>query len=162
MPSRLGVSDDNSDAPNVRIIPPLIYLAGLVIGSLADAWMPLKFVSRPAAWALGAAILACGALLAGSALLTFRGFGTTVRPDRAATTLVISGPYKITRNPMYLGLALAYLGIAVAGQLVWAIVLLPVVLVIIQRRAIQPEEAFLRRRFGADYTNYAARVRRWI
>ena len=63
---------------------------------------------------------------------------------------------------MYLGLAVAYLGIATAGQSVWALILLPVVLTIIQRRAIEPEEAFLKRRFGGDYINYTKQVRRWV
>jgi len=63
---------------------------------------------------------------------------------------------------MYLGLAFVYLGIAVADQSVWALVLLPVVLAIIQRLAIEPEEAFLERRFDAYYINYQERVTRWI
>ena len=75
---------------------------------------------------------------------------------------MIAGPYKITRNPMYLGLAFVYVGIGVADQSVWALVILPVVLAIIQRLAIEPEEAFLERRFGADYINYKERVSRWI
>jgi hypothetical protein len=94
--------------------------------------------------------------------LKFKDVGTTVRPDRAASTLVIAGPYKISRNPMYLGLALAYLGIAIAGQSVSALILLPVVLAIIQRRAIEPEEAFLEKRFGANYISYKEKVRRWL
>jgi protein-S-isoprenylcysteine O-methyltransferase Ste14 len=88
--------------------------------------------------------------------------GTTIRPDRAASTLVIAGPYKISRNPMYLGLALVYLGIAIAGQSVSALILLPVVLAIIQRRAIEPEEAFLEKSFGANYVSYKEMVRRWL
>jgi protein-S-isoprenylcysteine O-methyltransferase Ste14 len=83
--------------------------------------------------------------------------GTTVRPDRAASSLVIAGPYKITRNPMHLGLAFVYLGVAVADQSVWALILLPFVLAIIQRRAIEPGEAFLKQRFGADYVSYKER-----
>jgi protein-S-isoprenylcysteine O-methyltransferase Ste14 len=63
---------------------------------------------------------------------------------------------------MYLGLALVYLGIAIAGQSVWALILLPVVLAIIQRRAIEPEEAFLEKRFGANYIRYKENVRRWL
>jgi protein-S-isoprenylcysteine O-methyltransferase Ste14 len=63
---------------------------------------------------------------------------------------------------MYLGLAVVYLGIAVVGQSVWALILLPIVLSIIQRRAIEPEEAFLERRFGADHVGYKEKVRRWI
>jgi protein-S-isoprenylcysteine O-methyltransferase Ste14 len=63
---------------------------------------------------------------------------------------------------MYLGLAFVYLGIAIAGQSVWALILLPVVMLIVQRGAIEPEEAFLERRFGADYVGYKEKVRRWI
>jgi protein-S-isoprenylcysteine O-methyltransferase Ste14 len=156
------MSDISSDAPNVRIIPPLVYLAGLVIGFLANIWMPIKVVPSFVAWTSGGLLIFCGAILTGSAVLKFKDVGTTVRPDRAASTLVIGGPYKITRNPMYLGLACVYFGVAVAGQSVWALILLPVVLTIIQHRAIEPEEAFLERRFGADYVGYKEKVRRWI
>jgi len=152
----------NSGAPNVKIIPPLVYLAGLVIGFVANIWMSIKVVPNSIAWILGGILIICGAVLTGSAVLKFKDVGTTVRPDRAASTLVIAGPYKITRNPMYLGLALVYLGIAIAGQSVWALILLPVVLIIIQRGAIEPEEAFLEKRFGATYVSYKEQVRRWI
>jgi protein-S-isoprenylcysteine O-methyltransferase Ste14 len=156
------MSDISSDAPSVKIIPPLVYLAGLVIGFLANIWMPIKVVPSLAAWTSGGILIFCGAVLTGSAVLKFKDVGTTVRPDRAASMLVIVGPYKITRNPMYLGLACVYFGVAVAGQSVWALILLPVVLTIIQHRAIEPEEAFLERRFGADYVGYKENVRRWI
>jgi protein-S-isoprenylcysteine O-methyltransferase Ste14 len=156
------MSDISSDAPHVKIIPPLVYLAGLVIGFLANIWMPIKFVPNWIAWVLGGILIICGAVMPGSALFKFKEVGTTVRPDRAASTLVTAGPYKVTRNPMYLGLACVYFGVAVAGQCVWALILLPVVLAIIQRWAIEPEEAFLERRFGADYVGYKEKVRRWI
>ena len=161
-PVATNMADTSSDAPNVKIVPPLVYLAGLAVGFLANVWMPIKFIPDLLAWALGGSLIACGAVLTGSALLKFKGVGTTVRPDRPASTLVIAGPYKITRNPMYLGLALVYLGIAIVGQSVWALILLPVILTVIQRRAIEPEEAFLKRRFGADYITYMTKVRRWI
>ena len=140
------MSDISSDAPSVKIIPPLVYLAGLVIGFLANIWMPIKVVPSLVAWTSGGILIFCGAVLAGSAVFKFKDVSTTVRPDRAASTLVIVGPYKITRNPMYLGLACIYFGVAVAGQSVWALILLPVVLAIVQRRAIEPEEVFLERR----------------
>src|SRR5713101_4990502 len=94
------MSDSSSDAPSVRIIPPLVYLAGLVIGFLANIWMPIKVVPSSVAWTSGGILIFCGAVLAGSAIFKFKDVGTTVRPDRAASTLVIVGPYKITRNPM--------------------------------------------------------------
>jgi protein-S-isoprenylcysteine O-methyltransferase Ste14 len=160
----LGITDmtDGNDAPNVKIIPPLVYLAGIVIGFLATIWMPTKVVPNSVAWTVGGILILCGAVLTGSAVLKFKNVGTTVRPDRAASTLVIGGPYNMTRNPMYLGLALVYLGVAVAGQSVWALILLPVVLIVIQRGAIEPEEAFLEKRFGANYVSYKEKVRRWL
>ena len=152
----------NSDAPNVKIIPPLVYLAGIVIGFLASVWMPTKVVPNSVAWTVGGILIFCGAVLTGSAVLRFIDADTTVRPDRAASRLVIVGPYRISRNPIYLGFALTYLGIAIAGQSIWALVLLPVVLIIVQRGAIEPEEAFLEKRFGSDYVSYKEKVRRWI
>ncbi len=156
------MTDADRDAPQVRIIPPLVYLAGLVIGFVADLRWPVRFLPDVMAWIFGGILIACGAVLAGSALFRFKRAGTTVRPDRPPSALVIVGPYRFTRNPMYLGLAVTYLGIVIAGQSLWALVLLPAVLIIIQRRAIEPEEAFLKRRFGADYISYMTNVRRWI
>ena len=63
---------------------------------------------------------------------------------------------------MYLGLALVFLGIAIADQSIWALILLPVILIIIQHWAINPEEAFLERRFATEYSNYKTKVRRWL
>jgi protein-S-isoprenylcysteine O-methyltransferase Ste14 len=153
---------DIADTPNVRIIPPLVYLTGLVIGSLLTLWFPTKVVPGLVAWGIGGILILCGAILAASAIFNFKSVGTPIRPDRAATTLVIVGPYKLTRNPMYLALAFVYLGIAIAEQSLWAVLLLPVVLAIILNRAIKPEEAFLERRFGSDYLRYRAKVRRWL
>jgi protein-S-isoprenylcysteine O-methyltransferase Ste14 len=150
------------DAPDVRIIPPLVYVIGLVVGLLVSVWLPTKVVSDALAWSLGGFLFVCGAALAGSAVLRFLSEGTTVRPDRAPATFVIAGPYKITRNPMYVGLAIAYVGIAIADQSLWALILLPVVLAIINRAVIAREELFLSRRFGSDYLAYQKRVRRWL
>jgi len=156
------MSDSHSGVPNVKVIPPLVYLAGVVIGIVISIWIPTKIIPSSLSWTLGGLLIVCGAVLTGSAILKFKGVGTTVRPDRAASTLVVVGPYRITRNPMYLGLALVYLGIAIADQSVWALILLPVVLTIIQRRVIEPEEAFLERRFGTSYIRYKQNVGRWI
>jgi protein-S-isoprenylcysteine O-methyltransferase Ste14 len=156
------VSESHLDAPDVKIIPPLVYLAGLVIGLLASVWVPTKILPNLLAWILGGIVVVCGAVLAGSAILKFKDAGTTVRPDRASNKLVIVGPYKITRNPMYVGLALVYAGISIADQSAWALILLAFVLSIIQRRVIEPEEAFLERRFGPAYIRYKERVSRWI
>ena len=96
---------DGKDTPNVKIIPPLVYLAGIVIGFLATIWMPTKVVTNSVAWTVGGILSFCGGVLAGSAILKFKDVGTTVRLDRAASTLVISDPYSVTREPMDLAFA---------------------------------------------------------
>jgi len=156
------MSESRLDAPDVKIIPPLIYLTGLVIGLLVSVWVPTKILPSFLAWILGGVVVVCGAILAGSAISEFIYADTTVRPDRASSKLVIVGPYKITRNPMYVGLALVYAGISIADQSAWALIILPFVLAFIQRRAIEPEEAFLERHFGDSYVQYKRSVRRWI
>jgi hypothetical protein len=77
---------DSNGAPNVKIIPPLVYLAGIVIGCLASIGLPTKVVRNSIAWTVGGIFIFCGAVLAGSAISKFKDVGTTVRPDRAAST----------------------------------------------------------------------------
>ena len=80
----------------------------------------------------------------------------------AATSLVTTGPYRITRNPGYLGLALLYAGIAALARAPWAYVTLVPALIVVDRAVIAREERYLQRRFGEDYLRYRARVRRWL
>lgn len=156
------MAETTLSAPQVKIIPPLIYLAGLVAGILLSLWLPTKWLPEWLAASLGVLLVLTGAGFTAPAVVNFRRSGTPIRPWETPTALVLDGPYKITRNPMYLGLALVYLGIAIAAQSLWAIIFLPVVLVIIQRAAIEKEEAFLAQRFGADYERYRKSVRRWL
>ena len=151
-----------TDAPKVRIFPPLVYLAGLAVGHVANRWLALDALPVGAAWIAGAILFVVGLGLIASAMVNFTRSGTTIRPDRASTSLVIAGPYKCTRNPMYVGMAIAYLGLAIADRSLASLILLPVVLLVIRRAVIANEEAFLERRFGSAYTDYKTRVRRWL
>jgi protein-S-isoprenylcysteine O-methyltransferase Ste14 len=156
------MSNSSRNGPNVKIVPPLVFLAGILVGSVANIWMPTRIVPNPVVWAVGGIFVVCGLVLTGSAALKFKSAGTTVRPDRAPSALVMSGPYRISRNPMYLGLAVISLGIAIADQSFWTLIALAIVVALIQRHAIEPEEAFLEKRFGTEYLSYKHRVRRWI
>ena len=153
---------DGNDAPNVKIIPPLVYLAGIIIGFLATIGLPTRVVPNSVAWTVGGILTFCGADLAGSALFKFKDVGTTVRPDHAASTLVITGPYELTRNPMYLGLVMVNLGLSFLIGNWWNIILLPLLLLIIQEYIIKKEEKYLVRKFGQQYIDYSHRVRRWL
>jgi protein-S-isoprenylcysteine O-methyltransferase Ste14 len=111
---------------------------------------------------LGWGLLLAGVLLAVSAAYLFRRGGTTPNPTKPTTALVIGGPYRLTRNPMYVGMATLYFGGTLLLNDPWPLAFLPVVIALVRRRVIAREEAYLERRFGDEYRAYKARVRRWI
>jgi protein-S-isoprenylcysteine O-methyltransferase Ste14 len=134
------------------------------VGYTAHRLAPMHlFVDLPAALRLGGwALVALALLLAASAgLLMFRA-GTTPNPRRPTTALVLHGPYRFTRNPMYLALALLYLGAALLVNSAWPLALFPVAIMLVERWVIAREEAYLERVFGDAYRAYKARVRRWL
>jgi protein-S-isoprenylcysteine O-methyltransferase Ste14 len=159
---RITAMREQTGNPGVWIPPPLLYAAPVVVGWLLDRWWSLPiggdFVRPVVGWILVAGFLT----LMGSAIGSFRRNRTTVFPFRPATTLVIAGPYRYTRNPMYLGAAMLVLALGCWLDTWWPILLLIPTLVIIQRYVIRREERYMRRRFGAEYDAYARQVRRWI
>jgi len=150
------------EAPGVIAPPPLIYLAGLGLGFLLEALLPSASLPGWLRWSLGGALLVAGGLLAVSFVRAFRGAGTPVNPAEPATALVTAGPYRLSRNPGYLGMALVYAGIAVLSEAIWVLALLVPVLLLIDRGVIRREERHLERRFGEDYLRYKRQTRRWI
>jgi len=110
----------------------------------------------------GAVLFVLGALIAGWGWMTFHREGTTRVPGRASTTLVTWGPYRFTRNPMYVGLSLAYVGEAGLLHQLWPVLLLPLTIVYVNSVVIPVEESRLLAVFGASYDAYRARVRRWL
>ena len=161
MSSRLH-SSRLADRSGVRIPPPLIFVAGFLAGVALELAFPIG--ALPFALALIAGLLG-GALwlaLDAPAMSRFRGAGTSIVPMRPTTALVTSGPYRFTRNPMYLGMAFLYAGLALAFGTIWALVLLPVVLLVVDRQVIAREERYLESKFGEAYREYKSRVRRWL
>lgn len=152
-------------SPGVWFPPPLLFVLGFLLGmALNHFWpVPLIAASRPAffLW-LSWGLIATGLGIVASGLLTFSFKRTGIYPNQPASTLVQSGPYRFTRNPMYLGLSLTYLGISSLANLLWALLLLPVVLIVLQITVIQREERYLTRAFGNAYETYCQRVRRWL
>ena len=110
----------------------------------------------------GAVLVALGLLLMFVSVGVFWSRKTTILPDRAATEFVVVGPYRFTRNPMYVGMSVAYVGLSLAFSPVWPLVLLPLAMLLVVRLVIRREEAYLLRRFGASYEEYCSRVRRWM
>jgi protein-S-isoprenylcysteine O-methyltransferase Ste14 len=148
--------------PGIRVPPPAIYLGGFLAGVVVELLVPSP---QPAGWlriAAGAAGLALLFALDSSAMLRFRRSGTSFNPARPATALVTDGPYRFTRNPMYVGMAGLYAGAAVAAGVLWALAFLPAVLLAMDRLVIPREERHLAATFGDDYERYRRRVRRWL
>jgi protein-S-isoprenylcysteine O-methyltransferase Ste14 len=112
--------------------------------------------------ATGGLLFVAGAAVMLAAAGLFRRLGTNVRLSRPTTVIATTGPYRWTRNPMYLGMALIYAGLAIGLDGPIAFALLPLVLIAIQTQVIAREERYLEAKFGDDYRRYKAAVRRWI
>ncbi len=151
-----------ADSPGVRIPPPVIYILVFLVGFFLQSRFPLPFLPRPYDIALGIVALAPGAALVISSIATLvRGKGT-LNTNGASSELVTSGVYRISRNPMYAGLALVYTGVASLNNMTWSLAFLPLLIIYTQVAVILPEERFLTRHFGDAYRAYMSRVRRWL
>jgi protein-S-isoprenylcysteine O-methyltransferase Ste14 len=156
------MTDDRQDNPGIRVPPPLLYLLALLLGLLLDRRAHVPFLPRGVARSLGWPLVGGGMALAAWFIRTMRGAETTIRTDKPVSSLVQDGPFRYSRNPGYVALTMIYSGIAVLRNALWAILLLPLVLYVIQRGVIEREERYLERTFGEEYVNYKAQVRRWI
>jgi protein-S-isoprenylcysteine O-methyltransferase Ste14 len=150
------------DSPGVIALPPLIYLAGLALGFGLEALLPSASVPGWLAWSLGGVLLIAGLALARSFFAALRRAGTPVDVREATTTIVTTGPYRLTRNPGYLAMALIYAGIAILAGALWPLVSLVPVLILVDRGVIAREERYLERKFGDEYRRYKAGTRRWL
>lgn len=146
----------------VRIIPPVWLLLTMVLMYLADRFVPLAEVIHHPFSLAGLAPVLAGALLAAVAANEFRKAETTVRPFRESSALVISGPFRFTRNPMYLGMLISLCGIAMLLGSLSAWLPVPAFAWLIQTRFVLREEQIMSEKFGDDYEKYRQRVRRWI
>jgi protein-S-isoprenylcysteine O-methyltransferase Ste14 len=149
----------------MRFPPPVAFLAGLAAGFSLQYFYPAQLVSAPnATYAklLGILLLGFGVGLSALAIWTFRRASTTVRPDRASTALVTSGPFRFTRNPMYLGLSLIHAAVSFMANALWPLVFLLPVVAFIRYYVIAREERHLLSRFGGEYHAYLRSVRRWF
>ena len=152
----------DEDTAGVVAPPPLVFLAGLIVGFALEALLPGVDLPGLVEWGLGSLLVVAGLGLLLTFNASFSRKGTAVEPWKPTTAIVTTGPYRLTRNPAYLGMALTYVGIAVLSSAVWVLLPLPVVLAVIDRGVIAREERYLERKFGEEYLAYKRTVRRWI
>jgi protein-S-isoprenylcysteine O-methyltransferase Ste14 len=156
---------NEADHAEVAIMPPLLFLGALALGILLSFLVPIgpkPGAANANALMIGATFVSIGFALVALSFRRFRLAGTSVVPGEPATAFVVAGPYRFTRNPIYIGFVLAYFGFAVMLTSMWVLLLLIPVLPILQRGVVLREEAYLERQFGDSYRKYKARVPRWL
>jgi protein-S-isoprenylcysteine O-methyltransferase Ste14 len=158
---RAATSPATDHAP-VVLNPLLIYLGLFLLGALLQWILPLPFLAQAPARLIGLVVMLVNLAIGLPAVRAMLRARTSLNPARPVTSLVLSGPYRFTRNPMYLGLTLLFTGLAIIFRLPWALVLVPVVVWLITQWVIVPEERYLEGKFGSQYAEYKSRVRRWL
>ena len=161
-PSRDNVAKTEAVANLGIFRPPLIYLASIAMGLILHLVWPRPLLSDVTLAILGGVLIVASLLLFGSSVQRFRAAGTPVPARKPTTAIVRSGPYRFTRNPIYLAFSLLQLGIAVWVNSWWLVATLAAAVAIIHWVVVPREERYLETKFGSAYLAYKASVRRWL
>ena len=153
---------EHKDHADVKIHPPVLLLMHIAIAYLGKWFIPVSFAVPNVLRNFGFALVVLGFLLGVAAFVEFRKARTTVDPHGSASSIVTSGIYRFTRNPIYLGFALMLIGLPLNSGTYWGVVLLPVFVYLMNRLVIEREQAYLEKKFGEQYAAYRSRVRRWL
>ena len=152
----------STDNPGVVFRPPLIYLVAFIVVLVLRWFWPMPIVGRAVAVWAGLACVALGVGIAIWGRRTMQAAGTNIDPSLPATAVVTSGPFGYSRNPLYAALTLLYLGLTLAFNTWWGIVLLVPLLIVMHRGVVLREERYLEQKFGATYRAYRSKVRRYL
>lgn len=152
----------NKNTAGVIAFPPLIYLVGLAPGIALHFLYPLPMIESPLSHFIGWPLVAFSIALVNWGLWHMRQAGTEVDVHKPDTALVTGGPFRFSRNPLYIGLTVLYLAISILVKTFWPLLFLPFVLLVMIKGVIVREERHLEKIFGEDYTKYKARTRRWL
>jgi protein-S-isoprenylcysteine O-methyltransferase Ste14 len=157
--------DASSDSPGVVAPPPVIYAAAVAAGLVLDSLFPVYVLATLLYGAdrviIGIAVIIGGVALAVSALRTFRSIGTNPEPWKPALTLATTGVFRYLRNPMYVGMTLVVIGLAIALASDWMLVALIPAALIVHYGAVLREERYLEQKFGEPYRQFVASVPRY-
>lgn len=150
------------DNPGVITHPPFLYAGALAVGAVLDQLIPLPVLAPGAGLVPGVALMVLALALAGWCFILFRRAGTNVPTNRPSTAIVTAGPYRFSRNPIYVALTTLSAGVALWANSFWMLGLLVPTLVIMNIGVIAREERYLTAKFGDAYRAYKVRVRRWL
>jgi len=156
------MSNGTPDTAQVLVLPPLVYGGAFVMGLLLHLMLPLRVLPTTLARGIGVVWVFVSLPLAFTTLRVLSRAHTPVDPMKPTTALVTEGPFRYSRNPLYVALTLLYLGVAFLVNALWILLLVVPVLVVIRYGVIAREEAYLTRKFGDAYRQYTTQVRRWL
>jgi protein-S-isoprenylcysteine O-methyltransferase Ste14 len=164
------MGSDNQEARDaatagVMTRPPVLHIAGLILGFVLDYALPLPLTVPGAPlprWTLAGSLILIGVAIFAVAVANFARAGTPVPSTEPVRTLVTTGIHGWSRNPIYVGMFLLYAGIGIAARSPWMLVLALPLVIVMRTVVVAREEAYLERHFGATYRDYRARVRRWL
>jgi protein-S-isoprenylcysteine O-methyltransferase Ste14 len=162
-PQHAGGSSAAPDVANLGFVrPPLVYLTSIVSGAVIQFAMPLPFLPGALGVPLAVPLVAVAIALFSYSVAKFRAAGTPVPARNPTTVIVRTGPYRFSRNPIYLAFSLFQLGIAIWVNSVWLLATLVGAVALIHYVVIPREEHYLERKFGAQYLDYKGSVSRWL
>jgi protein-S-isoprenylcysteine O-methyltransferase Ste14 len=150
------------DSPGVIVFPPVLFLGALGLGLLVHLAWPWHLATGALIRVAGGVLAVVSVALSRWASGTMRRAGTNVLPSQPTLSIVTDGPFRFTRNPLYVAGSLLYLGLTLIFNSVWPLVLFVPMLVVLDRGVIRREERYLEGKFGDVYLAYKARVRRWF
>ena len=154
---------DTTDTANVIFRPPFAWAVAVLAGLALNWLLPLPFIPAAVpAGGLGALVFALALALFAWAIVTVTRAGSNVPTTRPTTAIVESGPYRFTRNPIYLSMFLGLIGLGIAFDNLWLLMMLVLFAIVIRYGVVAREEAYLERKFGDVYRGYRSRVRRWL
>lgn len=155
-------TNETAFSSGARTFPPGLFAGFLVVSLALHRLMPFTVLPRGLSIAVGRALAVLGLALGATSIRTMRSAHQPVDPRHPTTQLVTNGPYRYSRNPIYVGMTLLYSGISIFAGAVWPLLMLPSVLYVLKKGMIEGEERYLEHRFGDSYMEYKARVRRWL
>lgn len=157
------IERDNPGLPHLPPTYPVFFLIGAVI---LDFLLPISFLASPALVSMqtliGGLMVAAGFGLDLWAYRVMKAAGTHAEPFKPTMVIVSHGPFRFTRNPMYVGFLVSFTGLVLIFALEWGLIALPFLWLTLDRVVVRREEAYLSRKFGVTYTDYLARTRRWV
>jgi protein-S-isoprenylcysteine O-methyltransferase Ste14 len=159
------MANPQPDNPGVIAPPPFIYGGMFLLSLLLHKRRPLRFdprLPRSIRRLFGASLIGIAGTTVISAVSAMRKQHTNIDPSQPTTALVVEGPFKVSRNPLYLSMTFFFIGLSMLRNTLWTLLLMPITLLIMRKGVIEREERYLTRKFGDQYTQYQTQVRRWI